>query len=285
MTAGLRRLAVARQRARGPWWTLAGRCCADRSATRGPTGASTRVSLVLIALSVALRLLAPWPLAILIDTVLGDKPLPSSCSEGIDGVGPTTLLVFARRRRARWSPRSSTASPSSTTTSTRGSTSGWCSTCAATCSATPQRLSLRFHDRKRTGQLMFQINNQAAAVGAITVALPPLLQSVVTLVGMFVIVSAIEPTLALLSLSVVPFIYGSAGYYARRIQPRLVQRARPRGPVADDRARGDGDAAGDRRLRARGPRVPALPRAGRDGGRRPRRPRPCARRCSRSSSR
>ena len=37
------------------------------------------------------------------------------------------------------------------------------------------------------------------------------------LVGMFVVVYKIEPTLALLSLSVVPFIYYSAGYYARRV--------------------------------------------------------------------
>ena len=28
-----------------------------------------------------------------------------------------------------------------------------------------QRLSLAFHDRTRTGQLMFEINNQASAVG------------------------------------------------------------------------------------------------------------------------
>ena len=54
-------------------------------------------------------------------------------------------------------------------------------------------------------------------------AIPPLLQSVVTLVGMFVIVTRIEPVLALLALSVVPFIYSSAGYYARRIQPQVMR--------------------------------------------------------------
>src|SRR5439155_5149450 len=65
--------------------------------------------------------------------------------------------------------------------------------------------------------------NQASAVGSITVAIPPLLRSAVTLVGMFVIVFKIEPTLALLSLTVVPFIYSSAGFYARRIQPQVVR--------------------------------------------------------------
>ena len=72
---------------------------------------------------------------------------------------------------------------------------------------------------------MFEINNQASAVGSITVAIPPLLQSVLTLVGMFVIVVRIEPRSRCSSLAVVPFIYFSAGYYARHIQPRVRRRA------------------------------------------------------------
>ncbi len=85
-----------------------------------------------------------------------------------------------------------------------------------------QRLSMAYHDSKRTGKLMFQINNQAAAVGGITVAVPPLLQSVLTLVGMFRDrVPDRSRLLALLSLTVVPFIYMSAGYYAKRIEPRV----------------------------------------------------------------
>ena len=52
-------------------------------------------------------------------------------------------------------------------------------------------------------------------------SVPPLLQSVLTLVGMFVVIEQIQPTLALLSLTVVPFIYLSAGYYTRHIEPRV----------------------------------------------------------------
>ena len=84
-----------------------------------------------------------------------------------------------------------------------------------------QRLPLAFHDRTRTGQLMFEINNQASAIGGITVAIPPLLQSVITVVGMFLILFRMQPMLALLSMTVVPAIYLSAGYYAKRIQPRV----------------------------------------------------------------
>ncbi len=68
---------------------------------------------------------------------------------------------------------------------------------------------------------MYRINNQAAAVGSIAVAMPPLGQSVLTLFGMFLITFRINRELALLALSVVPFIYYSTGYYASRIEPRL----------------------------------------------------------------
>jgi ABC-type multidrug transport system fused ATPase/permease subunit len=58
-------------------------------------------------------------------------------------------------------------------------------------------------------------------MGAITVAIIPLIQAAATLVGMFLITYTINPRLALLALTVVPFIYYSIGVYATRIEPRL----------------------------------------------------------------
>ena len=131
-------------------------------------------------------LLAPWPLAIVIDCVLGDKPLPGRAVAR----WTASALPAARGRRGR---RAADHRPRARPRRHRqlrqhaGSTRTWCSTCAATCSRTPSGCSLAFHDRTRTGQLMFEINNQASAIGGITVAVPPLLQSVLTVVGMFVI--------------------------------------------------------------------------------------------------
>src|SRR5207237_77793 len=85
-----------------------------------------------------------------------------------------------------------------------------------------QRLSLAFHDRTRTGALMFQIANQADAVGVIAVSIPPLIQAAATLIGMFVFAYILDPQLALVSLAIVPFIYYSTGYYAKKIEPRLL---------------------------------------------------------------
>ena len=84
-----------------------------------------------------------------------------------------------------------------------------------------QRLSLTFHDERKTGALMSQINNQAAAVGNIVMVVPPIAESLLTLVGMFVIATLIDWQLALLSLVILPLLYWSFGLYGRRIVPRL----------------------------------------------------------------
>jgi len=52
---------------------------------------------------------------------------------------------------------------------------------------------------------------------------PPLVQSVLTLLGMFWITFLIDPKLALLSLTVVPFLYYSVHYYVKHIQQRLLE--------------------------------------------------------------
>lgn len=84
-----------------------------------------------------------------------------------------------------------------------------------------QRLSLTFHDQRQTGALMSQINNQAAAVGTIVMVIPPVAESLMTLVGMLVITALIDWELAALSLVVVPLLFWSFGVYGKRIVPRL----------------------------------------------------------------
>ncbi len=84
-----------------------------------------------------------------------------------------------------------------------------------------QRLSLTFHDQRLTGQLMNQINVQASAMGTILMAIPPVVQALLTLVGMFTISMLIDWELALLSLISLPVIWWSLNQYGVRIVPRL----------------------------------------------------------------
>jgi ATP-binding cassette subfamily B protein len=178
-------------------------------------------SLGLVGLGSALALLAPWPLAILIDTVLGQKPLPSLI-EGLDGANRYVLLALAVVSGLMITALQHGLAVLDEYVNTRLDQS-MVLDLRSDMFRHVQRLSQAFHDRKRTGQLMFEINNQASAVGGITVAIPPLIQAALTLVGMFLVVLRIDSALALLALLVVPFIYTSAGYYARRIQPEVVR--------------------------------------------------------------
>ncbi|HKT84387.1 MAG TPA: ABC transporter ATP-binding protein [Solirubrobacterales bacterium] len=84
-----------------------------------------------------------------------------------------------------------------------------------------QRLSLTFHDRRKSGALMSQINLQAAAVGNIVMVIPPIAEALLTLVGMLVISLFIDWQIALVALIVLPFLFWSFNVYGRRIVPRL----------------------------------------------------------------
>jgi ATP-binding cassette, subfamily B, bacterial len=178
-------------------------------------------SLSLVAGGSLMALLAPWPLAILIDTVLGSKPLPALLGF-LGGAGTYWLLAIAVGSGLLITGLEHGLAVIDNYVNTRLD-QGMVLDLRSDMFRHAQRLPLAFHDRKRTGQLMFEINNQAAAIGSITTSIPPLIQSAVTLVGMFLIVLKIEPQLALLAMAVVPFIYSSAGYYAKRIQPQVLR--------------------------------------------------------------
>ena len=178
-------------------------------------------SLGLVAVSSLMALLAPWPLAILIDTVLGNQPLPSLLAP-LAGLDRFTLLALAVGGGLLITGLHHGLAVVDEYVNTRLD-QGMVLDLRSDMFRHAQRLSLAFHDSKRTGGLMNQINYQASAAGGITVSVPPLLQAVVTLLGMLVIVVWIEPLLALLAMTVVPFIYMSAGYYARRVQPQVVE--------------------------------------------------------------
>jgi len=165
-------------------------------------------------------LIAPWPLAILLDTVLGNKPLPAILGPFLGGTGTYTLLVFAvlfglvvtavEHGLAVVDNYVNTKLEQRIILDFRSDLFQHA-----------QRLSFAFHDETAKGTLMFKLSNEADAAGQIVVAIPALIQAVVTVVLMLVISFRIDPVLAVISLAVVPCIYCSAGFYTRRIQPRV----------------------------------------------------------------
>jgi ATP-binding cassette subfamily B protein len=179
------------------------------------------VSIVLTLFAAVISLAEPWPLAIMIDSVLGHRGPPALLSP-IFGSHPGTyvLLIFAASLGFVLTVFSgglqvvteyvNTKLDQKMVLDLRSDLFEHC-----------QRLSLTFHDSTLTGKLMSRINLQANALGAIIMAFPPLFQSGLTVIGMFLIAFLIDWQVALVSLIAVPFIYYSLGLYGTRIVPQI----------------------------------------------------------------
>jgi ATP-binding cassette subfamily B protein len=177
------------------------------------------VVILLMVLASGVALAEPWPLAMVVDSVLGDHE-PLGIVKALVGEGTTALLIF------------SVGLAFSLTVIGNGLTVVITYISAkieqrmildfrSDVFAHVQRLSMSYHDRRRTGEMMARINYEAAALGNILMMFPPLAQSVLTLIGMFCIAFAIDWVLALIAMAIVPVIYWSLGLYGKHIVPRL----------------------------------------------------------------
>ena len=177
------------------------------------------LSAVLMGFGVLASLGAPWPLALLIDSALGNRPAPQWVQAlNLDttsrliwaAVIASVVLVVLSSGLNVLDNYVNTRIAQRMTLAYRSELF-----------AHSLRLPMSYHDRTRRGALMFTINHNSACMGDITVALLPLVQNALTVVGMIIIAFRIEPVLALLSLTVVPFVYYSTGWYGRYVEPRL----------------------------------------------------------------
>jgi ABC-type multidrug transport system fused ATPase/permease subunit len=181
-------------------------------------------SAVVILAAGLISLLAPWPLKIVVDHVLGQKPMPPSLQRLLGPLAhsSTTLLIVAAVLAgfliAVLGDALSVLSSFLNTTVEQNMVLDFRSDLFRHA----ERLSLAFHDRSRAGGLIYAVNFQGDAAARLVMTIPPLAQSAITLVGMFWIVFGLDKWLALLSLSVVPLLYYSVGYYITHVQARLM---------------------------------------------------------------
>jgi ABC-type multidrug transport system fused ATPase/permease subunit len=179
-------------------------------------------TVVLIFVTGLVDLLGPWPMQVLVDNVLGDEPPPAWLAWFFDEAqGSTNLLllvVCAGLIIALVDNALNVVSEYVHTSLDMRMSLDFRSDLFQHA----QRLSLAFHDRKRSGMLIYVINSQADAAADLIMTVPGLAQSLVTLVGMFAILYCVNPMLALLSTVVVPFLCYSIRYYVTRIQDRLL---------------------------------------------------------------
>jgi ATP-binding cassette, subfamily B, bacterial len=180
--------------------------------------------LVLTVLIASAGLLAPWPLKILIDSVLGNHPLPPLLAWVLGGAvkDRVSLLVLAVCAGLAITLVENALTVLNSYVQTKLE-QGMVLDFRGDMFQHAQRLSMAFHDQRRSGMLIYAINYQADAAVGLIMAVQPLGQSLLTLVGMFWILLFIDQQLALISLVVVPFLYYAVGYYIKHIQGRLLE--------------------------------------------------------------
>jgi ATP-binding cassette subfamily B protein len=177
------------------------------------------VSLLISVVNTVVHLVQPWPLAIMIDSVAAGHPLPPIADQILPSGRYQQLAILVFLGFAL--------------TVIGNGLTVWQTALDAKIEQRmildfrsdlfmhAQRLSLAFHDSRKTGELMGRINYAAASVGNVVMTFPPMLQAFLSLIGMLVISLLIEWQLALMALIVVPFLYWSAGVYGKRVTPRL----------------------------------------------------------------
>jgi ABC-type multidrug transport system fused ATPase/permease subunit len=177
-------------------------------------------SVVVTLVGAGVELLSPWPMKIIVDSVIGNVPLPRAvrwAAQVLHGKGPLLLLTVV------------TGLAISILIKSLGVLTEYLDTrlnLAVTLDVQSdvfqqaQRLSVAYNDTAKSGDLLYAINLSSSTIGLVMM-LAPLAHNILMLVGMFWISFSINPTLALLSLTVVPFLYLSGGYYTKRIRGRL----------------------------------------------------------------
>lgn len=171
---------------------------------------------------VGVGLLQPWAMKILVDSVIGNEPLPAVFRRlGLvepDRFRNLVLTVVAGLLIAFASGLLNVLITYLKTKLEFAMTLDFRSDLFQQA----QRLSMAYHDQRRAGMIIYMINSMAGAAPNVIISLLPFAQNVLTLVGMFWVSFRLNPQLALLSLSVVPFLYYSVGYYSTHIRTRLL---------------------------------------------------------------
>jgi ATP-binding cassette subfamily B protein/subfamily B ATP-binding cassette protein MsbA len=179
------------------------------------------VSILLSIVVSIVSLAEPWPFAIVIDSVLGTHSPPKALQPLFgDQPDPYRLLVFMAGLGFMIAVASHGIRVINDYVNAKVE-QNMVMDLRSEMFEHVSKLSLTFHDEKHTGMLMSLINMQAAAIGGIVMAFPPMFESLLMLIGMLTIALLIDWQVTLVSLVCVPFIYWAIGLYGTRIVPRI----------------------------------------------------------------
>jgi ATP-binding cassette subfamily B protein/subfamily B ATP-binding cassette protein MsbA len=179
-------------------------------------------SIVATTGAVGVGLLAPWPMKILVDSVLGNESLPGPIRfVDLWAADKSALLVVVVATGFVIALISGALDVLTTYLNTKLEIAMMLDF-RSDLFQQAQRLSMAFHDQRRSGMVIYIINSMTGSATSLVMTILPLGKNVLMLVGMFWISFRLNAVLALLSLSVVPFLYYSVGYYTTHIRQRLM---------------------------------------------------------------
>jgi ATP-binding cassette subfamily B protein len=167
-------------------------------------------------------LLTPWPLKFLVDSAVGNQPLPGWLSTVLGPLAgsPVGMIVFVALAQFGIALLAGGIEVLYSYATVRLNVDMTLDFRSAMFRHT-NKLSLAYHDKRLSGMVLYKINYMDSAPTELLMALLPLIMNVVTLAGMVWICLAINTKLALLSLTVVPVLYYSVGYYTTHIRNRI----------------------------------------------------------------
>ena len=156
--------------------------------------------------SVGIGLLAPWPLKIVVDSVLGSEPYPDALVNLVGSRDRVVMLGVVVAGGLVLTLLANALSVLNSYLQTRLEQSIVLDF-KSDLFRHAERLSVAYRDQVSTGRLMYGINFEAAAAGGLILSLQPLAQGALTLLGMVWISFRIDRDIALLSITVVPLLY------------------------------------------------------------------------------
>ncbi|MBV8119024.1 MAG: ABC transporter ATP-binding protein [Alphaproteobacteria bacterium] len=160
------------------------------------------------------ELLKPWPLQVVVDNVLGGKPIVWPIVQQA-AAGPLLILACLGIVIVHLGSGALTLLHNYTAI---GIGQNMVNDLRSALYAHLQRLSLAFHDRQRVGDLLYRITADSFAVQTMIMnGALPILSAVVLLVGMLVILFPLDPSLTVLALSVVPVLFVLIATFNRKI--------------------------------------------------------------------
>ena len=163
------------------------------------------VALGQVFLMSAFELLRPWPLKIVVDSVLGDRPLPFGIAAG--GASRSALLTACVLAQvllqgmlgglSYWNNRTTITIGQKMVNDLRSDLYQHL-----------QRLSLSFHAKRQVGDLLYRLTADTYAIQGLTMnGVFPVVSAAMFLVGMTLVLLRIDWVLTLVALGVCPVLY------------------------------------------------------------------------------